>query len=285
MMKEMFQNLGMNNAHVPTIVAPINRLSAPTGNDALGHAVNGVGKEQYNWQIIFWQPLLRKYSVPAPPIPPKKQINDTIAHVINLTSEYPWAVLGTSGLLRLDMPSWLVYLKAVMTHDNNFLPEDRWNILLNTGMPGASKNSMYTYGWLKPIANHPLANLGYLSYAGYNANYFTANVFIRQKQFVVCATGSAGRGMDNPPFGPNNFALPIYMQGYALLQKHIPHANTINKWFKESVDGMMPGSSQKFVDPWVPQTTEGFQSITTVSYNVLPVLFALSLLILFAKKI
>lgn len=136
MMKEMFQKLGMKNAHVPTIVAPINRLSAPTGNDALGHAVNGVGKEQYNWQIMFWQPLLRKYSVPPPPIPPKKQINDTIAHVINLTSEYPWAVLGTSGLLRLDMPSWLVYLKAVMTHDNNFLPEDRWNILLNTGMPG-----------------------------------------------------------------------------------------------------------------------------------------------------
>ena len=36
MMQETFQKLGMNNAHVPPTL---------TGNDALGHAVNGVGKE------------------------------------------------------------------------------------------------------------------------------------------------------------------------------------------------------------------------------------------------
>lgn len=143
---------------------------------------------------------------------------------------------------------------------------------------------MYTYGWGKPIADHPLANMGYLMYEGYNANYFAANVFIKQKQFVVCATGSAGRGLDNPPYGPNNYALPVYMQGYALVQKHLPRAHSINKWLKDSVDNMMPGPNNKYVDPWVPQTKEGFQSIKAISYDVLPILFALSLLILFAKK-
>ena len=79
-----------------------------------------------------------------------------------------------------------------------------------------------------------------------------ANVSILQKQFVVCATGSAGRGT---PVN-NNPKLPIFMLEYALLQKYAPNAKTINKHFEVLVNGRMPGPSKKFVDPWVPQTKE-----------------------------
>ena len=186
----LFQPLNMS-AQLPLPISPVN---SPSGNNAVGHNIIGKDKEQYSRWLLWYK---TRNSTKAPIV----ITDNTTAYVVDTLLQVPPPVIGAAGLIRLDMKSWLTYLEAVMMH-NQFLPEEKWKILLNTGYKIDKKakrdqlfggqDKYYSFGWTYFI-NKPEI----LYYTGYIFT-FTADVILKQHSFALATTTNSGRGDSAP---------------------------------------------------------------------------------------
>ena len=253
-MNNFFKSLGMNNAHMPTSYTPFN--GGPQGNHSVGHSIDAIDKEKCcSFFTPFWIPMLEK-TRKSPPGPPVTKIEGNLkAIVINNILAYPPPVISACGSVRLDMHSWLTYLKAVITHNKKFLPEERWNILLNTGMPQKSdKGQWYSYGWLRNPTAYP--HQGFLFYSGYIFN-FGADVVLKQYTFAVCSAANCGRAL-----GPetNNSLLQQKMLEYELCPDKYTKVKSMLKANVQQQMGTTSPTGTAYLDPWLLKIKESFFS-------------------------
>lgn len=276
MMKNLFMGLGMVNAVLPMPSTPFN--GGPHGNHAVGHTLNTKGKENISnhWLKVWYNGVLKSVAKPPPHTIVTKEEDNQIAYIVDNAIQFAPPVISAAGMLRIDIPSWLTYLKAVITHDKSFLPESRWNILLNTGMPQGKSGEWYSYGWLYFAS---MKDQGLLFYTGSNMA-FLADIILKQHAFAICTVTNGCRGDPKD----NNALLPTTMLESTLCPTYATFVQNLIKVSMKSLLGTTSSTGVPWVDPWLLNIRETFNSMQRISYDVLPFLFVLLLLVLFSKK-
>ena len=221
----LFQPLNIQ-VQLPIVRAPVH---SPFGNNATGHSIMSNDKERYNG----WLPWYNNIFEAGTPVPTLHVKNST-GYVVNTVLQAAPPVAGPAGLIRLGIGNWLTYLEAVMMHNSDFLPEERWYSLLNTGYPITNTSSTYSFGWV-----YYTDNPQYLFYTGY-IQTFTADLVLKQKSFALATMTNSGRGKDAPSIPMVKLELALCPKDELYIQKHL-----------QSLITNLPKSRN---DPWIPKS-------------------------------
>ena len=215
----LFQPLNIQ-VQLPIVRVPVH---SPFGNNATGHSIMSNDKERYNgW--LSWYNIFEA----GTPVPTLHTKNST-GYVVNTLLQAAPPVIGPAGLIRLSMGNWLNYLEIVMIHNSDFLPQERWYTLLNTGYPITNTSSMYSFGWV-----YYTDNPQYLFYTGY-IQTFTADLVLKQKSFALATMTNSGRGKDAP-------SIPMVQLELALCPKDI----------QKRLQLLITNFTKSRKDPWLP---------------------------------
>ena len=186
-----------------TAELPANNI--PSGS--IGHALTPAS------YMNFWYSDTLKKIDPVLQDPSSVSYQQMTAYIVDTPiMQYPPPIGGPFGAIRINMPNWLKYISAIMMHDPKFLPEDQWQMFLNSGSVATTK------AWSPPPTGSPPGTPGKITKSSYRYSFgwgyregreeileytgyiytFTTDLIIHQKNCALVTSTNSGSGKNVP---------------------------------------------------------------------------------------